>query len=95
MATPSTSLSLLAAAASINRPNPGAFFNLALNQNAVRQSMLKHRRWFEEQKPTLLPGASESISDIESDLLLLQENASISNYLAELKRCYSKVTDVM
>lgn len=63
------------------------FHNLAASQKAVSQPTLKHRRWMEEQKRIVPPGASESIEEIESELSSLRgEDSSVISYLKDLEQ---------
>ena len=85
--TTSASPSSLAAVTSTDKPQPDVFFNLAVNQKAVRQPTFRHRKWLEEQKSMIPAGSSDSISDIESNMPPLRgKDANISKYLAEVER---------
>jgi len=85
--TTSASPSSLAAMASTDKPQSDVFFNLAVNQKAVRQPTFRHRKWLEEQKSMIPAGSSDSISDIESNMPPLRgKDANISKYLAEVER---------
>ncbi|KAG0367474.1 hypothetical protein BGZ54_003818 [Gamsiella multidivaricata] len=69
------------------KPVPGlaTYYNLAAAQKAVYQPILKYRRWLEECKRIVLPGATESISDIESGLPpLCGDDAIFAKYVTEL-----------
>ena len=66
--------------------NNHVFYNLAINSKAVYQPMLKFRRWMEERKRSIPPGAEESISDIESRLPALRgKDANVEQFVTALE----------
>ncbi|KAF9403002.1 hypothetical protein BGX21_007611 [Mortierella sp. AD011] len=60
---------------------------LAAKQKAVYQPILKFRRWFQNKKNEIPAGATDSISNIESNLPPLRgEGTSFESYYSELQK---------
>ncbi|KAG0195037.1 hypothetical protein BGX33_004434, partial [Mortierella sp. NVP41] len=70
---------------SITKEPPIKFHNLAVNQKAVYQPTLKHRRWLQKKKDEPI-SENESIASIEFDLPPRRgPDASIKDYTEKLK----------
>lgn len=68
--------------------------NLAVKSKAMYQPQFKFRRWMEGQKKIVPPGASSSISDIETELPALRgEDASVINYVKELAKVEGRLDE--